>query len=92
MVGNETEDVVVKATQDGFHTARLPDFFMQRYAPCYIEEIRQFIECVREDKPTPVDEMDGRLAVVLGCAAWKSIHEKRSVKLAEYENSAGVVQ
>jgi myo-inositol 2-dehydrogenase/D-chiro-inositol 1-dehydrogenase len=91
MVGNETEDRVVKGTREGFLTARLPVFFMQRYAPCYVEEIRQFIECVREDNPTPVDGTDGRLAVVLGCAAWKSIHENRTVKLAEFENIAGAV-
>jgi myo-inositol 2-dehydrogenase/D-chiro-inositol 1-dehydrogenase len=56
---------------------------MNRYAPCYVEEVRQFIEAVRDDKPTPITGADGRAAVVLGHAAWKSFHENRPVKVSE---------
>jgi myo-inositol 2-dehydrogenase/D-chiro-inositol 1-dehydrogenase len=80
---NEMENTVIKANPDGFSTNRLPFFFMQRYAPCYIEEVRQFIECVRDDLPTPTTGEDGRKAVVLGHAAWKSFHENRPVKISE---------
>jgi len=80
---NEVVNTVVKANPDGFHSALIPHFFMQRYAPCYIEEINQFIECVREDKQTPTTGIDGRMAVVLGHAAWKSFHDNRPVKLSE---------
>jgi myo-inositol 2-dehydrogenase/D-chiro-inositol 1-dehydrogenase len=87
--GNETENLVTRGDQDGFHSARLQAFFMQRYAPCYVEEIRRFIECVREDKPTPTNGTDGRLAVLLGHAAWASYHEHRPVNLHEFEERAG---
>ncbi len=80
---NELEHSVRKGDRDGFHSARIPHFFMQRYAPCYVEEVRQFIECVREDKPVPVSGEDGRLAVAIGHAAWKSFHENRPVKISE---------
>ncbi len=80
---NELEHTVRKGDRDGFHSARIPHFFMQRYAPCYVEEVRQFIECVREDKPVPVTGEDGRLAVAIGHAAWKSFHENRPVKISE---------
>jgi myo-inositol 2-dehydrogenase/D-chiro-inositol 1-dehydrogenase len=83
MANNETETTVVKGNQDGFLSAKLPYFFMQRYAPCYVEEVRQFVECVRYDKPTPTTGADGRAAVVLGHAAWKSLHENRPVKISE---------
>jgi myo-inositol 2-dehydrogenase/D-chiro-inositol 1-dehydrogenase len=83
MVNNETEDVTVKGNQDGFLSSTIPNFFMQRYAPCYVEEVRQFIECVREDQPTPTNGEDGRAAVVLGFAAWKSLRENRPVKISE---------
>jgi len=83
--GNESENMVVKGCRDGFHASRLTDFFMQRYAPCYIEEVRQFVSCVREDKPTPVNGEDGRLAVLLGHAAWRSFHEQRMVYLQEFD-------
>jgi myo-inositol 2-dehydrogenase/D-chiro-inositol 1-dehydrogenase len=80
---NERENVAVKGAPDGFHSARVPHFFMNRYAPCYVEEVRQFIECVREDKPTPINGRDGRAAVVLGYAAGKSLRENRPVKVSE---------
>ncbi len=83
MAKNEEETAAVKGNRDGFTSAKPPYFFMQRYAPCYVEEVRQFIECVRDDKPTPTTGADGRAAVVLGYAAWKSLRENRPVKISE---------
>ncbi len=83
MANNESETVAVKGNRDGFLSAKPPYFFMQRYAPCYVEEVRQFVECVRDDKPTPTTGADGRAAVVLGYAAWKSLRENRPVKISE---------
>lgn len=83
MANNEAEETVVKGNQSGFLSAKPPYFFMQRYAPCYVDEVREFIECVRDDKPVPVTGADGRAAVVLGYAAWKSLRENRPVKISE---------
>jgi myo-inositol 2-dehydrogenase/D-chiro-inositol 1-dehydrogenase len=83
MADNEAESTIKRGDLDGFHSARPPYFFMQRYAACYIEEVRQFIECVRDDKPTPTTGADGRAAVVLGYAAAKSLRENRPVKVSE---------
>jgi myo-inositol 2-dehydrogenase/D-chiro-inositol 1-dehydrogenase len=83
MAENERENVAVKGDPDGFHSSRVPLFFMNRYAACYVDEVRQFIEAVRDDKPTPINGNDGRAAVVLGYAAWKSFHENRPVKVSE---------
>ena len=83
IAGNEAENTVVRGVKDGFHSARPPYFFMQRYADCYVDEVREFVECVKNDKPTPVTGRDGRMAVVLGHAAWKSCRENRPVKLSE---------
>lgn len=83
MANNESEHVVQKGNQEGFLSAKPPYFFMQRYAPCYVEEVRQFVECVRDDTPTPTTGADGRAAVVLGYAAWKSLRENRPVKISE---------
>jgi myo-inositol 2-dehydrogenase/D-chiro-inositol 1-dehydrogenase len=80
---NESENTVIKGSLAGFQSANPPYFFMQRYAPCYVSEVRQFIECVREDQPTPTTGQDGRAAVVLGHAAWKSLKENRPVKISE---------
>ncbi|HZU87429.1 MAG TPA: inositol 2-dehydrogenase [Anaerolineaceae bacterium] len=83
MAGNESENTILKGDPQGFHSAPLQYFFIQRYAPCYVDEVREFLECVRDNKPTPTTGEDGRMAVVLGHAAWKSLHENRPVKVAE---------
>jgi myo-inositol 2-dehydrogenase/D-chiro-inositol 1-dehydrogenase len=83
MMENEKETTAVKGNTNGFTSAKPPYFFMQRYTPCYVEEVRQFIECVRDDKPTPTTGADGRAAVVLGYAAIKSLRENRPVKVSE---------
>ena len=83
MANNEAKDATVKGNMDGIQSALPPYSFIQRYAPCYVDEVRQFVECVRDDKPTPTTGADGRAAVVLGYAAWKSVHENRPVKIKE---------
>jgi len=83
MANNEAEHTAVKGNLDGFHSARPPHFFMQRYASCYLDEVRRFLECIHDDQPTPVTGQDGRAAVVLGFAAWKSFRENRPVKVSE---------
>lgn len=83
MMENEKETTAVKGTTNGFTSAKPPYFFMQRYTPCYVEEVRQFVECVRDDKPTPTTGADGRAAVILGYAAIKSLREHRPVKVSE---------
>ena len=83
MMENEKETTAVKGTTNGFTSAKPPYFFMQRYTPCYVEEVRQFVECVRDDKKTPTTGADGRAAVVLGYAAIKSLREHRPVKVGE---------
>lgn len=83
IANNESETTLLVGDVQGFHSSRLPNFFMQRYAPCYVEEVRRFIECVRDDQPVPVTGEDGRMAVVLGHAAWKSYHEGRPVQISE---------
>jgi myo-inositol 2-dehydrogenase/D-chiro-inositol 1-dehydrogenase len=83
LVGNAMADTVVQADRDGFHSAALPHFFMQRYAEAYVSEMSAFVECLASDKPTPVTGRDGRLAVVLGYAARRSLQENRPVRLSE---------
>lgn len=80
---NERENVAVKGSREGFSSSRIPHFFMDRYASCYVDEIRQFADCVREETIVPVTGEDGRAAVVLGLAARMSLEENRPVKISE---------
>lgn len=69
------------------HVARgLPlNFFMERYTPSYIAEMQAFVDCVVNDTPPLVTGIDGRMPVVIGMAAMKSMAENRPVKLSEIE-------
>ncbi|MBC7814293.1 MAG: inositol 2-dehydrogenase, partial [Burkholderiales bacterium] len=60
-------------------------FFIERYMDAYIEEMRQFIDAVMNDKPVPVTGADGRAPLVMAEAAWKSVREGRLVRLDEIE-------
>ncbi len=46
-------------------------------------EFREFADCVRNDRTPPVTGNDGRMAVVCGFAAIKSLKENRPVRLSE---------
>ena len=59
------------------------NFFMERYTESFANEIRDFVEVVRLDRPAPVSGLDGREAVVIGLAALKSYQERRSVRVSE---------
>jgi myo-inositol 2-dehydrogenase/D-chiro-inositol 1-dehydrogenase len=61
------------------------NFFMERYIASYIAEMRAFVRCVLEDKTPPVTGVDGRVPVVMGYAAKKSVQENRPVRLSEIE-------
>jgi myo-inositol 2-dehydrogenase/D-chiro-inositol 1-dehydrogenase len=59
------------------------NFFMERYTQSYVNEIKAFVDCVLNDTPQPVTGLDGRIPVVMGLAAAKSLAERRLVRLDE---------
>lgn len=61
------------------------NFFMDRYLDSFMTEMRDFVDAVLDDKPTPVTGIDGRAAVALGIAARRSYDENRPVRLEEIE-------
>jgi myo-inositol 2-dehydrogenase/D-chiro-inositol 1-dehydrogenase len=59
------------------------NFFMDRYPESFVCEAQAFVHAVLQNKPTPVNGMDGRIAVLMGSAARKSHAEHRPVRLEE---------
>jgi myo-inositol 2-dehydrogenase/D-chiro-inositol 1-dehydrogenase len=57
--------------------------FMERYTDSFIRELEAFVCAVLQNRPTPLNGMDGRIAVVMALAARKSYDEHRPVKLEE---------
>jgi myo-inositol 2-dehydrogenase / D-chiro-inositol 1-dehydrogenase len=69
----------------GIHTPKPLKFFMDRYIDSYLAEIQIFIDSVVKGETPPVGGIDGRMAVVMGLAAQRSLKEKRPVALSEIQ-------
>ena len=78
---NPPRDSHVHANGEGIHTAKPPEFFLERYAEAYIGEMQTFVDCIREDHSPLVTGKDGRAAVVLAIAAQRSLDERRPVRV-----------
>lgn len=86
---NPKPHTILLADVEGYHSGALHHFFIERYREAYIAEIRAFVQAVREGKEPPVTGWDGKIAVVMGYAAKKSLEERRPVALKEIDPSLG---
>ena len=80
---NRTPDAHVLADGQGIHRPKPLYFFLERYMDSFIAEMQAFVAALQEDREPPVTGRDGRMAVVLGLAAWKSLREERPVRVSE---------
>lgn len=58
-------------------------FFIERYTEAYMAELTSFISCLENDTTPEVGFEDGRQALVLAEAAYKSLSEGRIVQVSE---------
>lgn len=56
-------------------------WFMKRFYDAYVEEDNHFIKCILEDKEPLVSGEDGKKAVEIAEACWRSVKEGRPVVL-----------
>jgi myo-inositol 2-dehydrogenase / D-chiro-inositol 1-dehydrogenase len=68
---------------DGQHEDLPLFFFLERYTESYVSELREFVDCVRNDREPSCSGRDGLQAVILGLAAKRSLDEKRPVRVSE---------
>jgi myo-inositol 2-dehydrogenase/D-chiro-inositol 1-dehydrogenase len=73
----------VVRTADGTRSAALPFFFLERYVPSYLREWAAFVAAVRSGATPPVTTADARAPLVIGLAAWRSLRERRPVRIEE---------
>ncbi|KAA8499748.1 putative oxidoreductase YrbE [Porphyridium purpureum] len=88
-IGNNYPNTAVVSTAANISRDLPLNFFMERYAAAYANEIFAFVEAVVEDKPTLVTGKDGRIPVIMAMAAKKALDERRCVSIREvlYGNS-----
>ena len=61
------------------------DFFIERYQEAFMAEIGAFARSVRDGAEPEVSFEDGRRALILAEAAYRSIAERRSVAASEFD-------
>lgn len=70
-------------TAEGSSGPPLHHFFLERYLTSYEREWQAFVTAVRGgDRPSP-SVRDARAPLVIGLAAWRSVHEGRPVRVEE---------
>ncbi|MGC9529273.1 MAG: inositol 2-dehydrogenase [Candidatus Bipolaricaulaceae bacterium] len=88
-VENPKPHTAALSVADGDRMPPLLPFFLERYAESYLRELSAFLETVRTGGAPPVTGRDGRLAVVIGYAAGRSLKEGRPVALSEVDPTGG---
>lgn len=56
---------------------------LERYNDAFVDEVKEFVDAIKNNKKTPVDGNDGFMSVKIAIAAKKSLDEGRSIKISE---------
>jgi myo-inositol 2-dehydrogenase/D-chiro-inositol 1-dehydrogenase len=86
-VENPKPHTALLSSIDGDHAPPLLHFFVERYVESYVRELSAFILAIQEGKVPLVTGLDGKIAVVMGYAAKRSLAEGRPVRLSEIDPS-----
>ncbi|MBI2893779.1 MAG: inositol 2-dehydrogenase [Deltaproteobacteria bacterium] len=78
---NRSATTVARWSGDGVLGPRPMDFFLDRYAQAYREEIGHFVDAVTSGKRPEVGARDGRRALALAEAALESARTRRAVEV-----------
>jgi myo-inositol 2-dehydrogenase/D-chiro-inositol 1-dehydrogenase len=81
--GNPPEHAGVVLTGEGQSAAVMPTLFLERYAESYERAWQSFVDAVRDGRDPAVGIEDARAPLVIGLAAWRSLRERRPVRIEE---------
>ncbi|MBM3269786.1 MAG: inositol 2-dehydrogenase [Candidatus Sericytochromatia bacterium] len=87
VVGNLAPTTLVHYRRDGLLADPPLHWFIERFEQAYVEELREFVRCLREDRAPSPDGADGRAPLLLAAAANRSLRERREVPVSEIEAS-----
>lgn len=82
-VSNETPNSTVLSTAEAVISEKPKYFFLERYKDSFVEEMKEFVDAIVNNRETPVTIVDGLRPVVMGMAAKKSLKEGRPVRISE---------
>ena len=82
LADNNTPTSMVILNESGVIRDKPLYFFLERYQAAFVAEIQEFVDAVRDDKPTPVSGKDGLAPVLVALAAQESLKTGKPVKVA----------
>jgi inositol 2-dehydrogenase len=82
LIGRLQQTSTLVMTRQGVTHDTVP-YFMERFGEAYAAEIRDFVNCILEDRPPSVTGQDARQATAIGLAATLSLDEERPVLVSE---------
>ena len=80
-IANDTSSTAVLSNGTGVISEKPLNFFMDRYTQSYVDEIKEFIDAIINNKETPTDMTDGLKSVEIAKAARKSVDTGLPVKM-----------
>ena len=80
---NDTPNRVELYVKDFTRLDKIPFFFLERYMQSYTDEMKEFYNCLIENKEPSCTGYDGLMATVVAKAALKSLKENSPVKIKE---------
>jgi myo-inositol 2-dehydrogenase/D-chiro-inositol 1-dehydrogenase len=80
---NASPDTHLYLNAESVHSSKPLYYFVERYAESFVAEMKEFVDCLRQDRQPQPGGVDGRMAVVIGIAAGLSYRENRPVRLSE---------
>ena len=83
MVGNPKPTEVIVNSAEDTKTDKPLYFFTERYQEAYLAEMKEFINCIREDKEPSVGGFDGKISVQMGYAAKESLTKGSFIKITK---------
>ncbi|MFQ5795023.1 MAG: inositol 2-dehydrogenase [Candidatus Bipolaricaulia bacterium] len=80
MIGGLQQTPLLVLNQGGVTHDAVP-YIIERFGDAYLEELKHFVACVRDDRTPSVIGEDSRAALEIGLAAIRSFEERRVVEL-----------
>ena len=80
-VSNDLPSSAVLSTEEGVFSEKPKYFFLERYKDAFVAEVKEFFDCILNDKEPTVSGIDGLKPVLIGMAAKKSYETGLPVKL-----------
>jgi myo-inositol 2-dehydrogenase/D-chiro-inositol 1-dehydrogenase len=79
--GNKIPTEVTLHNADSTMSDKPLYFFLERYEEAYLAEMKEFIDCIRDNRVPPVGGLDGKVSVAMGYAALESLKSGNFVQV-----------